>query len=71
MHVALIRENEQPIDGYFACSMILRLVTGSMICLFKEPYFTLLAFTFIQTKIWATKESIERKTKARQWVMQL
>ena len=45
----LIRDNEQPIDGHFACSMILRLVTGSIICLFKETYFTLLAFASIQT----------------------
>ena len=45
----LIRDNELPIDGYFACSMILRLVTGSIICLFKETCFTLLAFASIQT----------------------
>ena len=40
----LIRDNEQP-----ACSMILRLGTGSIICLFKETCFTLLAFASIQT----------------------
>lgn len=47
---ALIRENEQSIhDGHFTCSMIFRLVAGSIICLFKETYFTLSAVTFTQT----------------------